>query len=150
MERDQPPWFLGRSFCRQSLQSRFCLLYLFFYLLFPSLVLILLAFVAHRVPPFPLSRRQVSRPQLLKQLMALRRYVVHSQFELIELSLTSDLKGIAFGYEIFLCEMFGAGIGNLTVGLLIPRHDRPTLLFYEAASLPNILPLHFAELPALL
>jgi len=60
------------------------------------------------------------------------------------LSLTSDLK------RIFLRKIFGAGIGNLTVGFLIPRHDRPTLLFYIAASLPNILPLHFAELLALL
>jgi hypothetical protein len=63
---------------------------------------------------------------------------------LIALSLTSDLNGI------FLCKIFGAGIGNLTVGFLIPRHDRPTLLFYITASLPNILPLHFAELLALL
>jgi hypothetical protein len=62
----------------------------------------------------------------------------------LALSLTSDLNGI------FLCKIFGAGIGNLTVGFLIPRHDRPTLLFYIAASLPNILPLHFAELLALL
>ena len=59
-------------------------------------------------------------------------------------SLTSDLNGI------LLCKIFGAGIGNLTVGFLIPRHDRPTLLFYITASLPNILPLHFAELLAFL
>src|SRR5262245_19011479 len=46
------------------------------------------------------------------------------------LSLTSDLKGIASpGYEIFLCKMLGARIGNPTVGSLITRPDRPTLLF---------------------
>ena len=75
-----------------------------------------------------------------------RRYWFWSlQFpRLIALSLTSDLNGI------LLCKIFGAGIGNLTVGFLIPRHDRPTLLFYITASLPNILPLHFAELLAFL
>jgi hypothetical protein len=35
------------------------------------------------------------------------------------LSLTSDLKGIPSpGYEIFLCKMLGARIGNPTVGSL--------------------------------
>jgi len=91
--------------------------------------------------PFMLSRQ--TRTALLVLVLQFPRS--------IDLSLTSDLKGIALpGYEIFLCKMFGAGIGNLTVGFLIPRHDRPTLLFYIAASLPNILPLHFAELLALL
>src|SRR5919197_5197115 len=42
--------------------------------------------------------------------------------------------------------MLGARIGNPAIGLLITRHDRPTLLFYITASLPGILRLHFAEL----
>jgi hypothetical protein len=120
---------------------------------------------------FPLSRRRALRPQLSNSrwlpCLCPRRYLsvhnstwsvctdenaVHDErrqtrtalLVLAPLSLTSDLK------RIFLRKIFGAGIGNLTLGFLISRHDRPTLLFYIAASLPNILPLHFAELLALL
>ena len=99
--------------------------------------------------PFTLRLAQCERiiktPFMLSRQTRTALLVLVLQFpRLSALSLTSDLK------RIFLRKIFGAGIGNLTVGFLIPRHDRPTLLFYIAASLPNILPLHFAELLALL
>jgi hypothetical protein len=53
----------------------FCLLFLFVYLLFPTLVLILLAFVSHCVSPFPVV------PHLLAARVALPR-----QFRLCVLS----------------------------------------------------------------
>ena len=47
------PCFLLRGSSRLLRYLPFCLLFLFVYLLFPTLVLILLAFVSHCVPPFP-------------------------------------------------------------------------------------------------
>lgn len=47
-------FFLSRGSFRLLLPLPFCLLFLLFELLFPTLVLILLSFVSHLVPPFPL------------------------------------------------------------------------------------------------
>jgi hypothetical protein len=52
-EADTSPCFLLRGSSRLLRYLLFCLLFLFVYLLFPTLVLILLAFVSHCVPPFP-------------------------------------------------------------------------------------------------
>jgi len=62
-EAGTPPCFLSRGSSRLPrgssrllLQIPSCLLCLFVHLLFPTLVLILLAFVSHCVPPFPVVR----------------------------------------------------------------------------------------------
>jgi len=52
-EADTSPCFLSRGSSRLLRYLPFYLLFLFVYLLFPTLVLILLAFVSHCVPPFP-------------------------------------------------------------------------------------------------
>src|SRR4030043_983128 len=49
---DPSACFLSRGFFRLLCLLLFCLLFLFVYLLFPTLVLILLAFVSHCAPPF--------------------------------------------------------------------------------------------------
>ena len=49
------PCFLSRGLSRLLLLFPFCLLFLFLYLLLPTLVLIPLAFVSHCVSPFSLS-----------------------------------------------------------------------------------------------
>ena len=51
-EADTSPCFLSRGSSRLLRQLPFCLLFLFVYLLFPTLVLILLAFVSHCVTSF--------------------------------------------------------------------------------------------------
>ena len=62
-EAGTPPCFLSRGSSRLPrgssrllLQIPSCLLCLFVHILFPTLVLILLAFVSHCVPPFPVVR----------------------------------------------------------------------------------------------
>jgi len=69
--------FLLRGSSRLLRYLPLCLLFLFAYLLFPILVLILLAFVSHCVPPFPVI------PHLLAARVQLRR-----QFCLCVLSLS--------------------------------------------------------------
>jgi len=54
-EADTSPCFLSGGSSRLLLQLPFCPLVLFAYLLFPTLVLILLAFVSHCLPPFPVA-----------------------------------------------------------------------------------------------
>jgi len=51
-DADTSPCFLSRGCSRLLLQLPFCPLVLFAYLLFPTLVLILLALVSHCLPPF--------------------------------------------------------------------------------------------------
>ncbi len=51
-EADTSACFLLRGSSRLLRYLLFCLLFLFVYLLFPTLVFILLAFVSHCVPPF--------------------------------------------------------------------------------------------------
>ena len=76
-EADISTCFLSRGSFRLLRQLPFCLLFLFVYLLFPTLVLILLAFVSHCVPPFTVG------PHLLAARVPLRR-----QFCLCVLSLS--------------------------------------------------------------
>ena len=66
-EANTSPCFLSRGSSRLLLRLPFCLLLLLVYLLFPTLVLILLAFVSHCVPPFPVF------PHLLAARAPLRR-----------------------------------------------------------------------------
>ena len=66
-EANTSPWFLSRGSFRLLRYLLFRLLFLFVYLLFPTLVLILLAFVSHCVPPFPVV------PHLLAARAPLRR-----------------------------------------------------------------------------
>ncbi len=78
-EANTSPCFLSRGSSRLLRYLLFCLLFLFVYLLFPTLVLILLAFVSHCVPPFPVT------PHLLAA-----RVPLHRQFCLCVFSLSSD------------------------------------------------------------
>ena len=76
-EADTSPCFLSRGSARLLRYLLFCLFFLFVYHLFPTLVLILLAFVSHCVPPFPVG------PHLLAARVPLGR-----QFCLCVLSLS--------------------------------------------------------------
>jgi len=67
-EADTSPCFLSRGSSRLPRYLPFYLLFLFAYLLFPTLVLILLAFVSHCVPPFPVI------PHLLVARVPLRQF----------------------------------------------------------------------------
>jgi len=75
-EADTSPCFLSRGSFRLLLQLPFCLLFLFAYLLFPTLVLILLAFVSHCIPPFPVvPHLLVARAPLRRQFCLLRTFM---------------------------------------------------------------------------
>src|SRR5262249_5049431 len=92
-------------------------------LLLPSLVFILLPFVAHRISPGSLSsgHRNVFSLELRPR--------------------PNDLA--------LLRQLPGTGIGDPALGLLVARHDRPTLLINIAPSCPSIFVLPFDEFLAL-
>jgi hypothetical protein len=78
-EADTSPCFLSRGFARLLRCLLFCLFFLFLYHLFPTLVLILLAFVSHCVPPFSVV------PHLLAARVPLHRGISANYFKKLSL-----------------------------------------------------------------
>jgi len=84
-EADTSPCFLSRGSSRLLRYLPFCLFFLFVYHLFPTFVLILLAFVSHCVPPFSVV------PHLLAARVPLHRGILANYFKKLSLYFTLSL-----------------------------------------------------------